>query len=269
MNTEHHTHEETHLPKNILTIRCHSGIAGDMLLCGFAVCALSQNNLAIESAEAQAWLNKLVAAVYPPLGDCLKISSRQINGISGYQALVDLPHSHEHRNVRDIKNIIAQSGISETAKHLSCDCFELLAECEAAVHNRPISDVHFHEVGALDSILDICGACELYALLNCPKIICSPLPLADGQINCAHGVLPAPAPAVLRLLKNIPVCPFNGELNAGELITPTGIAILLALGASFGKWPKFKINDATLVYGSKTFAHAVNGTVFAMGESAD
>ena len=122
--------------------------------------------------------------------------------------------------------------------------------------------VRFHEVGALDSILDICMACVLFTRISPARFVVSPLPIADGEVVCAHGVIPVPAPAVLELLEGIPVRPFSGE---GETVTPTAIALLRSLGAMFGPWPAMLVEKQALVYGSRVFANAPNGTIFACG----
>lgn len=139
-----------------------------------------------------------------------------------------MPHQHEHRTYADIEKLIQANGQCEKGKELSLKTFHLLAEAEADVHGKTVEEVHFHEVGALDSILDICLSCELFALLDPSEFIVSPLPIGDGHIHCAHGVIPSPAPAVQRLLKGVAVRPLGAE---GESVTPTAIALLKAFGA--------------------------------------
>lgn len=175
---------------------------------------------------------------------------------------VSLPHQHEHRTLENILGIIAGSGMDDEPKRLASDTFTLLAKAEAAVHGMKPEAVRFHEVGALDSILDICMACVLFTRLSPARFVVSPLPIADGEVVCAHGVIPVPAPAVLELLEGIPVRPFSGE---GETVTPTAIALLRSLGATFGPWPAMLVERRALVYGSRVFANAPNGTIFACG----
>ena len=175
---------------------------------------------------------------------------------------MSLPHQHEHRTLEDILGIIAGSGMDDEPKRLASDTFTLLAKAEAAVHGMKPEAVRFHEVGALDSILDICMACVLFTRLSPARFVVSPLPIADGEVVCAHGVIPVPAPAVLELLEGIPVRPFSGE---GETVTPTAIALLRSLGATFGPWPAMLVEKRALVYGSRVFANAPNGTIFACG----
>lgn len=249
----------------IVTIRSHSGLSGDMLLAGLSLLNLEKIGLDPQSADGREWLRNILLKISPALGDSARLVPHSVNGIAGWRAQVDLPHEHEHRNLEDIRHFLFESRLSAFAVEKAVSCFELLAECEAEAHGIPIGDVHFHEVGALDSILDICGVCELCGLLEIPGLVCNPLPMADGQITCAHGVLPAPAPATLRLLRGVPVRPFEGDPNTGELVTPTAIALLRTLGARFGGWPKFKVGHTAIIYGQREFPGAPNGVIFALG----
>ncbi len=250
---------------NILTIRCHTGISGDILLTGFAALYLARNNLSPDSEAARHALSELCASIMPELADCLEIIAREVNHVRGWSAKVTLPHAHEHRTLTIIEEIIDSARISAEGRENSKACFRLLADCEASVHGIGLEEVHFHEVGALDSILDICAVCELFQMLGAPELNCSPLPVCDGEITCMHGRLPAPAPAALRLLQNVPVRPFEGSLTAGELLTPTGVALLRALNANFGPWPQFRLQETALVYGSREFPGVANGAIFALG----
>ncbi len=237
---------------SVLTIRAHSGLSGDMFLAGL----LCMTEISAEETES------LLASVMPELAGSLRLVRRQVNHIAGWHAEVSLPRQHAHRTLADITGLIAQSGMSDPAKRLSTETFALLARAEAAVHEKRPEEVHFHEVGALDSILDICVSCELFVRLNPSRLVVSPLPVADGNVRCAHGVIPVPAPAVLELLEGVPVRPFPGQ---GETITPTAMALLRALHAEFGPWPAMRVERRALVYGTHVFPGAPNGTVFAWG----
>lgn len=252
-----------------LALRCHSGISGDMLLCALASLHLADIQITPDSSEADAWLNGLTTRIMPELAESVVLRKHQVNCVGGLQAQIKLPHCHEHRNMADIGDILQSAQISHDAKKIAGLCFDLLAVCEAAVHGITPMEVHFHEVGGLDSILDICISCEIYCQLQKPKIYCSPLPMTDGSVNCSHGILPAPAPAVLKLLEGIPVMPFGGAANAGELVTPTGLALLKAMDAEFGPWPAMRIHYTSLVYGQKVFADAANGLICALGSHAE
>lgn len=265
LENQHHGSRREKPSATLLTIRSYTGISGDILLCGLSVLHLIKQGIDPASPAGDAACNDLCHAIMPQLEGSLIIRTHLVNGVGGWQAEVNLPRTHEHRHLEDIRKILECSNISTEAKKRAGLCFEMLAMCEASVHGVEPGEAHFHEVGALDSILDICGTCELYEKLGCPPISSSPLPVADGEVNCAHGLVPAPAPATLKLLENIPVRPFVGSANAGELVTPTGIALLRALGARFGKWPTFAISATALVYGHREFADSPNGVIFAVG----
>lgn len=249
----------------VITIRSYSGLSGDMFLAGLAVLELECKGIAPDGNSAREWLEDLYRTVLPVSGGKVALQPKDVNGIAGWHANVELPDAYAHRNFMDIKQMIDCSGMSDNAKKHAGLCFELLAACEAFAHGIDPEDVHFHEVGALDSILDICGTCEIYSMLGEPDLICSPLPVADGQVHCAHGVLPCPAPAVLKMLENIPVKPFAGAIDAGELITPTALCLLKGLDAAFGPWPEFTVEKTALIYGTRTFAEVPNGAAFALG----
>lgn len=247
-----------------LTIRSHTGLSGDILLAGLFVLRCRLAGLRPDEAAAGAMLHDLAGEIMPELAGAARVGRREVNHVGGWHAAVDLPHAHEHRGLADIERIIGQGGMADGAKKRAIDCFRLLAACEGAVHGKAPEEVHFHEVGALDSILDICLVCSLYELLGLPEVVASPLPLADGQIECAHGILPSPAPAVLAMLPGISVRPFPLSF-AGELVTPTAVALLHALKASFGPWPQFVVSATCLIYGERVFPGVPNGVIFALG----
>lgn len=262
---EGHDHHHEHTPPHdhvhgegkkengrVLTIRAYSGLSGDIFLAGLL------RMTEIDESET----NRLLSAILPELAGTVRLTKRQVNNIGGWFAEVRLPHQHEHRRLADIIELIAASGMDDAAKRLATDTFTLLAKAEAAVHEKKPEDIHFHEVGALDSILDVCMSCELFTRLAPSRLVVSPLPLADGCVTCAHGIIPVPAPAVLELLEGIPVRPFPDE---GETVTPTAVALLLTLGAIFGPWPAMRVERRALVYGKRVFANAANGTIFACG----
>jgi uncharacterized protein (DUF111 family) len=248
-------HPETTRPDSgpILTVRAISGLSGDMMLAGLAAIGGVGND------ELQ---NCIAELGLPELEGCLSLESRAVNGIAGHACRVNLPHEHAHRNLQDIEGIIRASAMPVEAKDLALAAFALLAEAEAAVHGARPQDVHFHEVGALDSILDACLVCRLCSRLAPRRFVCSPLPLADGVITCAHGRMLSPAPAVLRLLPGVRVRGFAGS---GETVTPTALSLLRALGADFGPWPDMTVENTAISYGDKIFPDTANGAVWAIG----
>lgn len=134
-------------------------------------------------------------------------------------------HEHHHRNLKDIENIINYSDLNNKVKKLSLDMFMRVAEAEAKVHGKSLYEVHFHEVGAIDSIVDMVGAAICLDYLKIDKIIASPVQVGGGFVKCAHGLMPVPAPATVEILKNIPI---NTGIVEFETTTPTGAAILAA-----------------------------------------
>ena len=249
---EHHHHEKELSSGPVLTIRAHSGLSGDIFLAGL-LCMTQTTPQQMED---------ILSSIMPELAGSVQLVRKEVNHIGGWHAEVTLPHQHEHRTLADILALIESCGMSENGKALASRAFTLLASAEAAVHDRPAEEVHFHEVGALDSILDICMSCELFERLSPSLFVVSPLPVADGFVHCAHGILPVPAPAVLELMEGVPVRPFPGE---GETVTPTGMALLKALGAKFGPWPAMRVERKAIIYGSRVFDNAPNGAIFACG----
>jgi uncharacterized protein (TIGR00299 family) protein len=153
-------------------------------------------------------------------------------------------HEHHHRNLKDIENIINSSDLKDKVKKLSLHMFMKVAEAEAKVHGKTLYEVHFHEVGAIDSIVDMVGAAICIDYLNVDKIIASPVQVGGGFVKCAHGLMPVPAPATVEILKNIPI---NTGIVPFETTTPTGAAILAANVQEFT--PKINFSIKKIAYG--------------------
>lgn len=251
-----HSHSHEHTRGSALVLRPYTGISGDIMVAG----------LARMLGADQTLLDECIAAIgVPALAGSLAVIPHSLNGVGGWRCRVTLPHEHSHRTLADIRGIIAQSTLTDNARALADKTFTILAEAEGAVHGKDADAVSFHEVGALDSILDACLAAALFDRLNPALFVCGPLPVCDGAITCAHGKLPAPAPAVMRLLHGIPV---RGIPSCGETLTPTGVALLQAFGASFGAWPAMTVAAEALVYGTRVFENVPNGAIFAFGETS-
>ena len=150
----------------------------------------------------------------------------------------DDAHDHAHRHLGDIVALIDAASLPERAADRARRVFRRLAEAEAAVHGIGVQEVHFHEVGAVDSIVDIVGACVALELLGVDRVICSPIAVGSGWIQCDHGRLPVPAPATARLLVGAPT---RGTDIAGEATTPTAAALLTTLAESFGPMPSMHV----------------------------
>lgn len=153
--------------------------------------------------------------------------------------------SHQNRNFSDIKQLINKSELNENVKKLSIEIFKHVAEAEAKVHAKSIEEVHFHEVGAVDSIIDIVGTAILIDIISPDNIYSSPVSLGTGLVNTAHGIIPVPAPATIEILREVPV--YSTGIRS-ELVTPTGAAIIKTLAEEFITMPELEIKK--IGYGS-------------------
>lgn len=214
---------------------CPSGISGNMILGALIDAGLDPVYLRKE-------LSGLRLTAYS-----LRLKKIKKLGIAGTHLDVKVKEQQRHRGLKDIHSIIKKSKLSRTVKKLSSAIFRRLAEAEAKVHGIPVNKVHFHEVGAVDAIIDIVGACSGIEKLGIEKIYCSPLPSGKGKIVHAHGLLPNPAPAAAELLKGVPT--YSAGIK-GELVTPTGAAIITTLADSFGGLPRMKVES--IGYGAGT-----------------
>ncbi|MDX6578021.1 MAG: pyridinium-3,5-bisthiocarboxylic acid mononucleotide nickel chelatase [Blastocatellia bacterium] len=233
---------------------CFAGASGDMIL-GALVGA---------GVEPRALIQRL---------ELLGVSGWQVNfeqvdrsGISATYARVHTAHEHAHRHLSDILKIIFDSGLSDSVKDRAARIFSLLAEAEARVHNEPVEKIHFHEVGALDAIIDVCGAAICFELLGIERFISSPLRVGSGMTEMAHGRFPIPPPAVAELLKGKPI--YAGEIE-GEFVTPTGAAIIATVCDSFGSVPPMRIEATGYGAGSRDHHKFPNALRVFVGESDD
>lgn len=226
----------------ILYYDCFSGISGDMNL-GALV------DLGVPFSYISKELDKL------GLNEEFEITCEKAikNGIGGTKVTVrDLNfYNHNHvygRTYKDIVTIIKNSRISDTAKEIALNIFNEIAVAEAKIHNKAISEVHFHEVGAIDSIIDIVGAAIAISYINPDIIKCSTIEIGYGMVKSAHGILPIPAPATAEILKNIPI---KAENVPFEATTPTGAAILKGTSSEFTDKKNFKISKIGYGIGQK------------------
>ncbi len=203
-----------------------SGISGDMFL-GLLL------DLGLPLPRLKTELAKL-----PLEGYQLQVDREQRHGIEGCRLQVITEETHHHRSWSSIDQMLADSELAAKAKKLARRFFRRLGEAEAKVHGIDIDEVHFHEVGAIDAIVDLTGAAIGLHLLGIEKVISAPLPLSRGMSKCAHGALPLPAPAVLELLQGLPIVDSNSDK---ELVTPTG-AVLVAELAEIGPLPELTID---------------------------
>ncbi|MBR4914602.1 MAG: nickel pincer cofactor biosynthesis protein LarC [Clostridiales bacterium] len=162
-------------------------------------------------------------------------------------------HEHHHTHMSDIENIINGLNVSDKVKADALAVYGLIAEAESKAHGKPITDIHFHEVGTMDAVADIVGVCYLLEQIGAGKIVVSPLATGFGSVRCAHGILPVPAPATASIIEGIPT--YSGNIE-GELLTPTGAALLKHFADSFGSRPVMAIEKTGYGMGKKDFAKA-------------
>ncbi len=203
---------------------CFAGISGDMALGALL--------------DAGAPLDKLLDGLksLPLNGWDLKVERVRKGAVAATSVTVLAGEDHPERRLADIERIISSSALPESVKVQSLAVFRLLAEAEAKVHGVSVNEVHFHEIGAIDSIVDIVGVVYALHLLGIQEVHASALPFSRGWVRTAHGELPVPAPAAMELLCGIPTYPLDIDT---ELVTPTGAALLKGLAKSFGVPPPF------------------------------
>ncbi|MCK5113768.1 MAG: nickel pincer cofactor biosynthesis protein LarC [Phycisphaerae bacterium] len=213
---------------------CFGGLAGDMIVGAFL-------DAGLDLAALKPELQKL------DIGE-FSVSCKQTarGGITGTKFDVEVQgHDHHHRGLSQILEIISVAKLVGKTGDTASRIFKRLAAAEAKVHGCDIEEIHFHEVGAVDSIVDIVSAAVAIELLGIDRIACSPIPIGSGTVKCAHGIIPLPAPATVELLVNAQTFP---ALNPGEATTPTGAAVMTTLSESFATPPEMKI--ASIGYGA-------------------
>jgi uncharacterized protein (TIGR00299 family) protein len=229
-----------------------SGISGDMLVGALVDAGADPARI----AEALASLGA---------GAEVRFEKTKRRGIAATKFTVMAAQAKAHRHLPDIFRLIDQAGLPERVKQNAKAVFQRLGEAEAAVHNVPLERVHFHEVGAVDSIADIVGACLGFELLGAEEIHCSPINVGSGTVKTEHGVLPVPAPATVALLAGKPV---YSRGPAMELTTPTGAAVAATLAVRFGPPPPMTLAAAGYGAGGADFAEHANVLRVLIGEAS-
>lgn len=236
---------------------CFSGVSGDMILGALLDCGLSLDLLTAELAKL------------PLTGYRIKAQPARRGIITGTQVTVTLEeNAPEQRNLKEILNLVERSTLSEKAKERSALIFERLAKAEAKVHRLPVDEVHFHEVGAIDAIVDVVGTAIGLELLGIEALFCSPLPSGSGTAETHQGIIPVPAPATLELVASsgAPIRPTPSP-ELGELVTPTGAAIVTTL-ASFDS-PTFSLHRIGYGVGARELATIPNVLPLWLGEMTE
>ena len=233
---------------------CFAGASGDMIL-GALVAA------GVEPGYLREQLSSL-----PVSGFNIDFETVNRSGLSATYARVETAHEHKHRHLSDIKQIIEASALSDSVKQRAVQIFTRLAEAEARVHNEPVDHVHFHEVGALDAIVDVVGAAICFDALRIDRFICSPIHVGSGMVKMAHGQFPVPPPAVTELLKGVP---FYATEIKGELLTPTGAAIITTVCSEYGPIPRITTEKSGYGAGTREYQDFPNVLRVLIGETED
>ena len=224
---------------------CFSGAAGDMIVGSL-----------IDAGAAVPELRKGLTSLGLD-GYALFIDSVKEHGLAATRFRVDLsePNDQPYRHLSDITRLLERAPLGESVRKNVHRIFARLAEAEAKVHGTSVDEVHFHEVGAVDAMLDVVGAVLALELLQIDRVLCSPLITGSGTVQCAHGVLPVPAPATVELLDGVP---FSSSDEAGELLTPTGAAVLTTLADGFGPMPTMTLESVGYGAGAREGASRPN-----------
>jgi len=231
---------------------CFAGASGNMILGAML-------GLGVGRAQLESELDKLGL---PNVS--LKVENVDRSGISAIHVQVLAPDQKDHRHLSDILSIIESSNLSQSVKQRSIEIFTRLADAEATVHGIAREKVHFHEVGAIDAIVDIVGACICFELLGIERFVCSKIHVGSGFVDMEHGRFPVPPPAVAELLRNVPV--YSTEL-LGELITPTGAAIISTISEAYGPLPEVSLQSTSYGAGSRTYEKFPNVLRVMLGET--
>jgi uncharacterized protein (TIGR00299 family) protein len=217
---------------------CFAGASGDMILG------------ALLAAGVEPDIFKQQLSLLGVDGYLIDFETVDRSGISATYARVSTAHEHVHRHLADILKIIYESNLSDAVKERAAKIFSRLAEAEARVHNIPVEQIHFHEVGALDAIIDVVGAAICFELLGVERFVCSPLHVGSGTVDMDHGRFPVPPPAVAELLKG---APFYSTDIVGELVTPTGAAIITTVCSEYGSIPPMTLQQTGYGAGSREY----------------
>jgi len=231
---------------------CFAGASGNMILGGLIA-------LGVDRRELVRQIKLLNTAAFE-----IEFTTVDRSGISCIHTDVRVPNESRHRHLSDIRRIIDESALSETIKLRANAIFASLAEAEASVHGIEIEKVHFHEVGALDAIVDIVGACAGFELMGIERFACSKIHVGSGFIDIAHGKFPVPAPAVAKLLAGVPV--YSTEID-GELITPTAAAIITTVCNSYGTIPEMVVEADGYGAGTREYTKFPNALRLILGNS--
>jgi len=231
---------------------CFAGASGDMIL-GAMVAA---------GVEPRVLMGQL--SLLNLQGYSIDFQPVDRSGLSATHVRVQIPKEHSHRHLSDILKIIYDSQLSDAVKDRAAKVFSRLAEAEAHVHNQPVEKIHFHEVGAMDAIIDVVGAAICFEVAGIERFVCSPLQVGSGFVDMEHGRFPVPPPAVAELLKGAPV--YSTEIK-GEMVTPTGAAIIATVCTEYGPIPSMELQRTGYGAGTRQYDTFPNALRVLIGET--
>lgn len=250
----------------VLYFDCFSGVSGDMILGAFLDAGIDSQYLQDELAklsisEFSLEINKVQKRGIT--GTCCKVLVHSSADMDKHVHAQENGHIHKHRHLSDIRKILEESSLAEEVKKTALAIFLRVAQAEAKVHGMSVEEVHFHEVGAVDSIVDIVGAAICFHQMNANKIYCSAMNVGKGTVYCAHGLLPVPAPAVLEILADSEIPLYSNKAD-GETATPTGTAILSEMAKYTKEIPLMNLQTVGYGFGQRDF-EMLNGLRLLVG----
>jgi pyridinium-3,5-bisthiocarboxylic acid mononucleotide nickel chelatase len=239
----------------IAYLDCVGGLAGDMLIA--ALLDAGAPEAALREVPGRLGLERVE----------LKVTRTERHGIGALHLEVCNPdgdHAHPHRSWRSIREQLESAELDEPVRARALAVFERLAEVEGGIHGVPPDEIHFHELGSVDTLVDVVGATTLLAELGVTRLECSPLPMGRGVVRAAHGVLPLPAPATLGLLQGVAI---TGVDVAAELVTPTGAALASTLADAWGEIPRMTLRQVGYGAGTADFSERANLVRVLLGDA--
>jgi len=244
------------MSRRIVHIDCVGGIAGDMLVS--ALCAAAGSTEIVDALPGKLGIDDVR----------LEWSEARPGGFAAHRLTVRFEaaaHPH-HRGLADVEAILERADLAGPVRDRALAVFRRMAEAESRVHGVPIDEMHFHEVGAVDALIDVAAACAMLESLGPEEVVCSPLPMGHGTVECAHGTLPLPSPAVAAMLVGVPVREVDVR---GETVTPTGAALATTLADRFGSMPSMTVEAMGVGGGSREFEGLANVVRVFVGSAGD
>lgn len=239
----------------ILYIECSMGVAGDMLMGALYELLNDEDRKKFTDKMNSLGIEGLHVEAVPSVKCGINGTHMNVT-IDGHEELESHHAEHHHHHgasMHDIRHVIDAAGISENVKKNAVEVYECIAQAESRVHGKSADEIHFHEVGSKDAMADVIGCCMLIDIIGADRIVVSPVTTGFGNVRCAHGILPVPAPATALILNDVPLRAGSIE---GELCTPTGAALVKHYADEFGNMPQMTVSRIGYGMGTKDFAAA-------------